>query len=269
MICSLLISTYNWPAALILCLNSVTSQSVLPDEIVIADDGSGKETADAIAQFAANTKIPVKHIWQQDEGFQLARIRNKAIAAASGRYIIQIDGDLILHRHFIKDHLSFRKTGCFATGSRMLLPKAVTEVVFQQKQPGFTSRTQGKNYFNGRRIPLLHHFLAHRYKTKGRNKYYVKGCNMAFWRKDLLAINGYSESFTGWGLEDTEIAIRLINAGIQKRFLKLGAICYHLFHKEANREMEAHNKHLVTETIEKKIVWAPQGVDQYIQEKQK
>ena len=41
---SLIISTYNSPKALDLCLMSVLQQSVLPDEVLIADDGSNEET---------------------------------------------------------------------------------------------------------------------------------------------------------------------------------------------------------------------------------
>ena len=41
---TLLISTYNFPVALNLCLESITRQIVQPDEVIIADDGSGKET---------------------------------------------------------------------------------------------------------------------------------------------------------------------------------------------------------------------------------
>ena len=45
---SIVVSTYNWPEALELTVRSILKQTVLPDEIVIADDGSGEETKKAI-----------------------------------------------------------------------------------------------------------------------------------------------------------------------------------------------------------------------------
>ncbi|MCK6608837.1 MAG: glycosyltransferase, partial [Flavobacterium sp.] len=42
--CSLVTPTYNWPEALELLLLSITKQTVLPNEVIIADDGSKEET---------------------------------------------------------------------------------------------------------------------------------------------------------------------------------------------------------------------------------
>ncbi len=263
--CSLIISTYNWLPALTLCLRSCTLQSVLPDEIIVADDGSRADTSGYITRFAEQTNIPVKHIWQPDEGFQLAKIRNKAIAAASGDYIIQIDGDLILHKDFIKDHINIRKQNRFVTGSRMLLSKEETERAF--KAPDFNAGkfiSGNKNVFNSVRIPCMQNFMSTRYKKKGRYLYYVKGCNMAFWREDLVRVNGYNENFIGWGREDSDIAVRLINAGLQKQFLKFGGISFHLYHKEAPRNNDEKNTALMNETIAKKIYWAEKGLNQYL-----
>lgn len=263
--CSLLISTYNWPTALNLCLQSVLQQTILPSEIVVADDGSKNDTRQLIEAFAATSPVPVVHVWQPDEGFQLAKIRNRAIAKASHPYLIQVDGDLILHTHFIEDHLHIRQPGYFVSGSRVLLSKETSEVLLRhQSIDVYKHYRGGKNYFNRFRNKLLRRTLSTRYKINGKNKYYVKGCNMAFWRNDLLKVNGYNESFKGWGREDSELAIRLINAGVKKQFLKMGGITYHLFHPEASREMEPRNVALMTRAIKEKLVQAAVGVSQYL-----
>ena len=263
--CSLLISTYNWPGALLLCLRSVLEQSVLPGEIIVADDGSKNDTRELIETFAQTSPVPVKHVWHPDEGFQLARIRNRAIAQASCPYIIQIDGDLILHPHFIKDHLHIRQEGYFVSGSRVLLSKETTEGLLHHQSLEINRYYKGsRNFFNRFRNTLLRRVLSTRYKMRGKNKYYVKGCNMAFWKKDLVKVNGYNEAFTGWGKEDSEIAIRLTNAGIKKKFLKMGGVCYHLYHPEASRDLEPRNVTLMQETIDQKRVMAPEGLNKYI-----
>lgn len=264
--CSMIVATYNWPAALKACLQSIQKQSVLPNEVIIADDGSKDETRQLIEEIKSSFPVTIIHAWQPDEGFQLAKIRNKAFSKAQSAYIIQIDGDLILHEHFVKDHLSLAKPNHFITGSRVLLKEEATKFILQQADSYNLNAFSGKssNLFNGFRIGFVRRFLAKRYKASGKHKYYVKGCNMSFWKKDLIAVNGYNEAFTGWGKEDSELAIRLINAGIKKQFIKTGGICYHLYHKEASRELEDRNLQMMNKAIEHNILWAEKGLSQYI-----
>src|SRR5687767_9054063 len=101
---SLIITTYNWKEALDLTLRSVARQVEMPDEVLVADDGSRPDTGELIRAWAQRLPVPVRHIWQEDLGFRLARSRNRAIAAATGEYIVIVDGDMALHSHFIADH---------------------------------------------------------------------------------------------------------------------------------------------------------------------
>src|SRR6185312_15866657 len=117
---TLIVTTYNWPAALDLTLKSAARQSVMPEEIIVADDGSGQETAHLVDRHAAVSSVPLLHVWQPDDGFRLARSRNRAIAAARGEYIIIVDGDLVLHEHFIADHKLAARRGSFIQGVRLL-----------------------------------------------------------------------------------------------------------------------------------------------------
>lgn len=263
--CSLLVSTYNWPEALRLCLLSISEQSVMPDEVIICDDGSREETAALIKSLEPVLKTKLLHVWQPDDGFQLARIRNKGFAASKAAYFIQIDGDLILHKHFVKDHLQFAKKHHFTTGSRVLLSPQTSAALIEHRSLDISKySTNDRNFLNSFHFPSLHNFLAKRYKHKGKYKYYVKGCNMAFWKEDIIAVNGYNEAFTGWGREDSEIAIRLMNAGVEKQFLKFGGICYHLYHKEASREMEQKNIEMMQAAVTEKLTRASKGIDQYL-----
>jgi glycosyltransferase involved in cell wall biosynthesis len=264
--CSLIIATYNWPQALNVCLKSVAQQSILPDEIIIGDDGSKEDTRLLIEEIKKQFPVPIVHIWQADEGFQLAKIRNKAFAAAKYEYIIQVDGDLILHKKFIQDHLTLAKAQYFITGSRAVLKQEQTKAILNSKNFNSLNPFSGKasNFFNGVRLSFVRRYLATRYKTGGKNKYYVKGCNMSFWLKDLITVNGYNEAFTGWGREDSELAIRLINAGIKKQFIKTGGICYHLHHNEVSRELEQRNIEMMNNAIINKTIRAAKGINQYL-----
>ena len=97
---SLVIATYNWPEALELVLLSVLKQSIIPDEVLIADDGSTIETQVLIKLYSSKFQTGIKHVWQEDKGFQQTSILNKSVSESKGEYIIQIDGDIIMHKHF-------------------------------------------------------------------------------------------------------------------------------------------------------------------------
>jgi glycosyltransferase involved in cell wall biosynthesis len=260
--CSLIISTYNWPQALQLCLLSVRQQSVLPNEIIIADDGSGEDTLQVIEALQNDFPVRLVHIWQKDEGFQLSRIRNKAIAAASYDYVIQVDGDLILHRHFIKDHIQLSRPGSFITGSRVLMNQQLSEKLLQLSMTHIPLFERGiANLTNRLYIKWLRMYLADRYKPN--DIFSLRGCNMAFWKDDLLRVNGYNEDFQGWGREDNEIAARLLNSGLKKRTIKFGGIVFHIYHPEADRSRFLDNQMQLSHTINDKLVYCDRGISQY------
>ena len=155
---SLIITTYNWPRALYQCLDSVMQQTVMPSEILIADDGSGISTRDVVRHFQNISPVPVHHIWHEDRGFRVAAIRNKAIAASSGDYVIHVDGDLILQRNFIQTISFFAREGCYVSGSRGIVTEMLTQKASLQRRD-FTSLsalTKGvRNSNNAMRILRL------------------------------------------------------------------------------------------------------------------
>jgi predicted glycosyltransferase involved in capsule biosynthesis len=180
---------------------------------------------------------------------------------AQSDYIIQIDGDIIIDKNFIADHLSIKAIGYFVTGSRLLLGKKITEVLLESEKVNIAAlRWKGKNFFNTLRIPFLMRLLQNTYKTKGKHLDYVKGCNMAFWKSDLYLVNGYDESFIGWGREDSDICIRLINAGVKKKFIKFCAVQYHLHHPLASRDQIEANDVLIEQNKLQRISFCKDGL---------
>jgi len=261
---SLCISTYNWPEALELCLESVLLQTHLPAEIIIGDDGSTEETKFLIDDLRPKFSIPLKHIWQPDEGFKLAQIRNKSFASATGDYIIQIDGDLVLNKYFIEDHLRFAQSGTFISGARSLIGVADTKQLFQYKNITQVARQfkLQKKYNAIRFLPAA--YVMHQLQKGNKQIKYVLGANMSFWKEDILKVNGYNEDFKGWGKEDNDLAIRLWNAGIELHFLKFAGIVYHLYHKEASKERMQQNELLLIEAMRQKQTFVPNGLRKYL-----
>ena len=118
---TLAFTTHERPDALALALRSLATQTSLPDEIVVADDGSGEVTRTVIKQHEARVPYPVHHVRQEHKGFRVARLRNLAIARATGEYIVFIDGDMVLHPEFVADHRQFARNGSFTQGVRIPL----------------------------------------------------------------------------------------------------------------------------------------------------
>lgn len=262
---SLIVTTYNRPEALELCLQSILRQKQLPDEVVIGDDGSAEETALLIRRYRAMFPVPLKHIWQPDEGFRLSMIRNRAVAASRGEYIIEIDGDLILHPAFIRDHLNMARRGCFLKGGRCNLTRKRTRTLTRKQTiPPLCFLSPGlRRRLNALHLPALGRWLAPHYKQHATTGLGL-GCNMSFWRSDFLRINGYDEFFTGWGSEDNDFASRLLNAGVSRLRLKFSAIVYHLWHTDHHMYNRRKNQLYYQQQRACHSHWAPQGVDRYL-----
>jgi glycosyltransferase involved in cell wall biosynthesis len=263
---SLIITTYNWKEALRLSLESCLQQTLQPAEIIIADDGSGPDTAAVIANFAARSPIPVIHSWQEDQGFRLAASRNKAIAKSSGDYIILIDGDILLERHFIADHAHFARPKSFVQGTRVLLSAALSQHILAQAcLPKSFCRNDVENKKNCIRSKVLSWLFSHRDWGRGG----VRTCNFAFWREAAVKVNGFNEAFVGWGREDSEFTARLLHTGFIRRNIKFNALVYHLYHPQNDRSHLAENDHLLHRTVEQQSTWCSRGLDAYLSPEQK
>jgi glycosyltransferase involved in cell wall biosynthesis len=264
--CSLIITTYNWPQALHKCLQTVAWQTSMPAEVIVADDGSGPATAEVVESAKRDFPTPLIFLTQEKIGRRKTRIDNIAIANAQKPYLIFIDHDMLLHPSFVSDHLSNAQSGYFLNGSRFLVDETETQSLLgKQTLSSIDLRgSTGKNSLNKLRVPLLMKFMAHRYRTAEKDIVEVRGCNMSFWKKDLIAVNGYDEAYGEWGREDSNIAVRLFNNGIRKKSLKFGAIAYHLHHAPGDKSRDAENIRMLQQAIDNKEKWAVKGLDQYL-----
>lgn len=253
---ALLISTYNWPDALEIVLLAILAQTRMPDEIVVADDGSDESTKKLIADFKPKFPVPLKHIWQEDKGFRKSIILNKAVKQISSEYIIQIDGDIIIHPKFVRDHIKAAKPNSFVQGSRSMITEQKSKEIIRTKEIRFSVFTKGLyTRFNAIRFPLL----AGIFKLDPSNPFHIKGCNLAFWKKDFISINGYFNGFEGWGAEDYEFGARLLHSGIKRTRLKMLALGFHLFHHINSRANTGPNDIIYRKTLADKSTRTADG----------
>lgn len=260
---TLIISTYNRPDALALCVRSAFRQSVLPDEIVIGDDGSRPETAALIGELRGESPVPLIHVWQPDEGFRLAAMRNQCVAVSTGDYIIETDGDVILHRDFVADHVSMSRPGHYLKGGRCNLGRELTERLCREggaPEPGFMTKGIEAKRENALHLPLIARFLAPRYR---RHRESALGCNMSFHREDFYRLNGYDEYFVGWGGEDGDFGRRMQRLGLKKRHLKFAGICFHLWHEDKHMQNKEKNFAYSMRPDDQQPVRCIRGVDRY------
>jgi glycosyltransferase involved in cell wall biosynthesis len=254
---SLIVSTYNRPNALDLVLNSIYHQSVQVDEVIIADDGSSSETKLVIDLWKKNFKSLI-HVWHEDQGFRLAEIRNKGISISSGDFISCIDGDMVLHQNFVRDVQMHIEPNIYLQGKRVLVGDQSTKLFLsnEMKSVSFFS-PDIINRFNTISNPLLSKYFSRYYQSIKA----VKGCSMHFWRKDAIRINGFNQDIKGWGREDSEFLCRLLNSGIKRKNIVLGAVAYHLYHKEAPRNQLDNNDTILDHCIKEKTVWCKNGIE--------
>ncbi|OYU44784.1 MAG: glycosyl transferase [Burkholderiales bacterium PBB4] len=249
---SVVVTTYNRSDALLAVLDGLSQQSDKNFEVVVADDGSRPEHVHAIAQSKAAKDLRVIHVWHPDVGFTLTRIRNRGVGASSGEYLVFLDGDCVPETDFVAQHRLLAQSGYFVSGSRVLLSQKLSLRV-----TGSREQITGRSAWYW----VLQRIAGHANKLTGLVRLpdwhgrldggvpwtRVRGCNMAFWRDDFNAVDGFDESFVGWGHEDADFVMRLSHAGVKRKNGFCATEVFHLWHKEAVRQHASQNAAVVQE----------------------
>lgn len=244
---SIIISTYNSVEWLKKTLWSYEFQTVSDFEIVIADDGSDEATKKCIEEFHKRTKIPMIHVWQEDDGFQKSRILNKAILQCNSEYILMSDGDCIAKADFLEQHIKYREVGHFLSGGYFKLPLDISNQITRDdiqseqcfnldwlKERGLkTSFKNTKLTAKGVKADVLNNITPTNASWNGHNA--------SGWKKDILSVNGFDERMQ-YGGQDRELGERLINMGLKSKQIRYSALCLHLDHPRGYKTEETLSK---------------------------
>ncbi len=281
---AVIVTTYNRPIALSWVLAGLSQQSRMPEQIVIADDGSGHETTALIEQWKTfyAKEFPatlLSHAWQADEGFRAAQARNRAVSLAMevGRpdVVIFLDGDCIAPPWFIQNHLRLLSKGVLVAGGRGLLTPAFTEFLESNlcalghdaiqaslgvfRSPYSLWRKENCDRYLSM-LPMMSTWLLRIRDRRPTDDSLVRTCNLSVWQTDFVSAGGFDESFVGWGLEDTEFAVRLIDNGVRVRSGRFATNVFHLWHPERSREQIELNIRLLQQSRDRRSVIASQRV---------
>jgi glycosyltransferase involved in cell wall biosynthesis len=262
---SLIVATYNREAALGAVLRAFGRQTDRNFEIVVADDGSGPATKRVIELCASALCVPVKHVWQEDRGFRLAEIRNRALLQSTGAYCVFLDGDCIPRPDFIAAHRRLAERGWFVAGNRALMSPTLSARVESQK---LTPELWSNITWIGARLrgevnrlaPLITLPLGPARKLQGARWQSARGGNLAIWREDLLDVDGFDAAFSGWGREDSDIIIRLIRAGVRRKDGRFATGVLHLWHPENDRTQLLDNEKRLDMVLRSDRIRAERGL---------
>jgi glycosyltransferase involved in cell wall biosynthesis len=257
----LIINSFEQPDYLGRVLAAVARQTSPPAEVLLADDGSGEAVRSVFAKWSAAQQLRAEHVWQPHEGFRRARILNQTIARARSDYLVFLDGDTLPHPQFIADHQQLGRRGAFIQGHRALVKQQAAAWFglngFQQDRRRALWRRQLEGLKHAFRwpFPLLRTCRG----LRG-----IRGCNLGIWRDDLVQVNGYNEDFVGWGREDSELALRLMNEGVKRLDVRGRALCYHLWHAPASRAALPANDNLLAAAIAQRATRCANGLQQHL-----
>jgi glycosyltransferase involved in cell wall biosynthesis len=269
MLISVIVTTYNRPDALSAVIRALLDQTDANFEVIIADDGSKQATCDAIAAFRDARRAPglkrLVHAWQPDDGFRASAARNLGVFASKGEYLVFLDGDCVPRPDYVARHRLLAEKGFMVSGSRVLLSESFTKGLLSAQEPvhmhglwyWLRQRLAGKT---NKIVPLLHFpntALRHYRKVKWSR---IKSCNLSIWRDDYAAVNGFDESFIGWGHEDADVVLRLARYGIRRKGGAFSTEVFHLWHRENTRATESENRKRVEERMKTGVIKAEIGL---------
>lgn len=262
---AVIVSTYNNPRALGLVLAGLERQTRPPQELLIADDGSGAETRALIDAWRRRLPYPVEHVWHPDAGFRKCRILNQAILAARSEYLVFFDGDCVPSAHCLATHAARAAPHRYVSGGKVLLgarlSAALDEAAVRRgilDRPGRWWLEVGKKrrlVISG--IPLLRDLLDRNVRRPPG----WRGENASTWAAHARAVGGFDERFT-YGYEDADFGQRLLLAGVIGVSVRYTAPVYHLDHPRPwrNDRVIAANRALYDENRAARVVRTPHGI---------
>jgi glycosyltransferase involved in cell wall biosynthesis len=257
MIAAAVIATFDQPRALDLALIAWARQTRAPRFVIVADDGSGPETAEVVRRHGA------EHVrLERGTGFGKCRTVNAAIrraAALGADWLLFTDGDCLPAADLLARHAEESRARRFVAGGVIRLDRQASEAMTPaDAASGAFERQPGNKPHYAWPRPIGH--LLDRVQSR---RAPWKGGNSSAYLSDVVRVGGYDERF-GWGWEDKELGVRLEHAGVRGHSIRYTAPVYHLWHERpwADLEVLQRNEGLLEETRRRHADRTEYGIDQ-------
>jgi len=270
---SVIVATYNRPRHLRLCIQSLAASSVLPSEVLIADDGSTAETTATVRELQKSLEqvFPLVHVRQEHDGIRKQKIVNEAVRRSTGDYLIFTDGDCTVHRYFLQAHIERSDPNAILAGQRVQVGEQLTEKLLGSGRVINTLTVEllmdflARRSHHGQEAFFIRNGLLRRLLKKERIKSAnsVIGCNCSLYKNLYMDINGYDEDFLGFGDEDADLGVRVLNQGKFIRSVRNLAIVFHLHHPgtwDFTTEQFKQNALIKKRRIENKEAFCKNGI---------
>jgi glycosyltransferase involved in cell wall biosynthesis len=262
---SVIVTTYDRTDALDAVLRALARQTDRNFEIIVADDGSRPQTAQVVARWRSRLPVPITHVWHEHTEFRGAEIRNRAVRASTGKLCIFLDGDCMARADFVATHRRLAEPGWFVAGNRILLSRKLTDDLLARgtAAEAWSLAALLRERLRGginRLIPALRLPLGPLRKFLRRGWQGAKTCNLALARADLERVDGFDGSYVGWGLEDSDLAVRLFHAGVRRKEGRFATGVLHLWHARSDRSQLTTNRARLEEAIRTDRVRARRGL---------
>lgn len=264
---AVILSTYNSPDRLKPTLIGYVAQSYRDFEMIVADDGSTDATRQLIRGLVNQYGMPIKHVWQEDQGFRKCRILNQAIASTTADYLIFSDGDCIPRQDFVAVHAKLAKPGRFLSGGYIKLSAETSKRIADEDVLAGRSTDARWLIDNGmRHTSKVGRLAMSQWQAQVMNAITPtrptwNGHNSSGWRQDALKVNGFDERMAYWA-QDREFGERLDNAGVRGIQIRYSALCVHLDHARPYKTQESRerNKQIRRDTRRNKTTWTAYGL---------
>jgi len=233
---TVIISVYTDTDSLGLILKSLAEQSTSPCEIIVSEDGKSTEM-----QTFLKNNTNVKHVYQEDKGWQKNKALNNAIKNTLGEYLIFLDGDVIPYYNFIQEHVKNAETKKVLMGKRIEMGKYISLLFRKNMLSPLTMERffipllplitldKGSRHIEDGLILKEGNYFGNKIRNKKRKM--IIGCNFSCYKSDLELINGFDEDYIKPSVgEDVDLMWRFKHFGIEIKSVRNLANIFHLWH---------------------------------------
>jgi glycosyltransferase involved in cell wall biosynthesis len=214
-----------------LTLTGYDRQSYRDFEVIVCDDGSSDGTQELVERLKGEVSYPLRLFTWEDQGYRRAGVLNAGFVMAAHPFVVCTDEDCVPHRDFLLGHARQARRGMFSLAKVI---KVKEHQMGAATVAGIRAGDMDRLLTAWPRLRLFYQHFKYRQwilcRTANRPK--MNGANFGVWRDSLWAVNGFDNTFVGYGYEDNDLRRRLLESGLRMQVAVREAVTFHLWEKQ-------------------------------------